>query len=142
MEEALLVKRLHKDAVIPTRGTNRAAGFDLFCIENVIIQPHDRCSVSTGIAVQIPHNYYGKVAPRSSLAFKYGIDVGAGVIDEDYRGEIKVLLFNHSNDIFRAKKGDRIAQFIIEKISYCEIKEVKELNATIRGEKGFGSTGK
>ncbi|GAB1220798.1 hypothetical protein ENUP19_0059G0006 [Entamoeba nuttalli] len=127
-EETLFIKKLHKDAIIPTRRTEQSVGFDLYCIDDNIIYPHDRCLISTGIAVQIPHFCYGRVAPRSSLAIKYGIDIGGGVIDEDYRGEIK--------------KGDRVAQLIIEKVKQCKIEEVKEISETIRGEKGFGSTGK
>ncbi|GAB1219342.1 hypothetical protein ENUP19_0131G0004 [Entamoeba nuttalli] len=141
-EETLFIKKLHKDAIIPTRGTEQSVGFDLYCIDDNIIYPHDRCLISTGIAVQIPHFCYGRVASRSSLAIKYGIDIGGGVIDEDYRGEIKVIVFNHSNTIYKCKKGDRVAQLIIEKVKQCKIEEVKEISETIRGEKGFGSTGK
>ncbi|EKE39436.1 hypothetical protein ENUP19_0171G0020 [Entamoeba nuttalli] len=142
MDEVLLVKKLVEDAIVPTRGSKCAAGIDLYSNTNFIIQPHERFLVSTGISIQIPHQCYGRIAPRSSLALKYGIDVGAGVIDEDYRGEIKVILFNHSNEIFNGRRGDRIAQLIIERISYCRISEVKELNKTDRGTNGFGSTGK
>jgi dUTP pyrophosphatase len=97
--------------------------------------------VSTGIAIGIPNGTYGRVAPRSGLAAKHGIDVGAGVIDPDYTGEVKVILFNNSDNDFEIKKGDRIAQLILEKVLTPEIKELGELAKTLRGEGGFGSTG-
>jgi dUTP pyrophosphatase len=98
--------------------------------------------IKTDIAIQVPKGHYGRVAPRSSLAWKDFVDVGAGVIDEDYRGEVKVVLYNHGESLFHVKMGDRIAQLIIEKISYPEVKEVETLEETERGSGGFGSTGK
>ena len=142
MEKILYIKKLHPDAITPTKGTPVAAGYDLYCIEDFEIPARERAMISTGIAVHIPHGCYGRVAPRSSLALKFGIDVGAGVIDEDYRGELKVILFNHSNNNFVGKKGERIAQLIIEQICHCPITVVDDLNQTERGEGGFGSTGK
>jgi len=97
--------------------------------------------VATGLAVAIPEGNYGRIAPRSGLAFKNFIDVGAGVIDEDYRGELKVLLFNLGPDDFNVNEGDRIAQFIIEKYTPTELEEVETLDETARGADGFGSTG-
>lgn len=89
----------------------------------------------------IPVGNYGRIAPRSGLACKHMIDVGAGVIDSDYRGEVRILLFNFSEKDFEVQKGDRIAQLIIEKYSITTIREVTELGNTERGEGGFGSTG-
>ena len=89
----------------------------------------------------IPHGNYGRIAPRSGLAVKKMIDVGAGVIDSDYRGEVKVLLFNFGAEDFKVCKGDRIAQLIIEKYTITSIQEVENLSSTERGEAGFGSTG-
>ena len=89
----------------------------------------------------VPHGTYGRVAPRSGLASKHFIDVGAGVIDEDYRGLLGVVLFNHSDTSFKVEQGDRIAQFICEKIAYPELLEVTEFDVTNRGTQGFGSTG-
>ena len=142
MQPILYVKKLHEDAIVPTKGTPVAAGYDLYCITDFEIEARERALIPTGIAVQIPHGCYGRVAPRSSLALKFGIDVGAGVIDEDYRGELKVILFNHSNQKFSAKKGERIAQLIIEQICHCPIQLVEELDESGRGIAGFGSTGK
>jgi dUTP pyrophosphatase len=93
------------------------------------------------LAIAIPEGHYGRIAPRSGLAVKNFIDVGAGVIDMDYRGPVGVVLFNHSGDDFHIKQGDRIAQLIIEKISNPQIVEVDDLDATARGAGGFGSTG-
>ncbi|VDO88421.1 unnamed protein product [Haemonchus placei] len=109
--------------------------------------------VSTGLQVELPFGYYGRVAPRSGLAAKNFIDVGAGVVDSDYRGELKVLLFNFGPSDFEVrgrlsclcsfvKKGDRIAQFICERIAHCKYEECTTLTDTVRGEGGFGSTGK
>jgi dUTP pyrophosphatase len=97
--------------------------------------------ISTGIAVQIPPGSYGRIAPRSGLAYKHFIDVGAGVVDSDYRGEVKVLLFNFNDRAFRVSYGDRIAQLIIEKYTPTVIQEVETLDESQRGEGGFGSTG-
>lgn len=93
------------------------------------------------MAIGCPEGTYGRIAPRSGLAWKHSIDVGAGVIDADYRGNVGVILFNFSDKDFEVKKGDRIAQLILEKISYCDIVETSDLDDTSRGEGGFGSTG-
>lgn len=99
-------------------------------------------AVPTGISITVPIYCYARIAPRSGLTFKYGIQVGAGVIDSDYTGEIKVILFNHGENDFIIKTGDRIAQLIFEKIVTNELQEVEELVQTDRGSGGFGSTGK
>ena len=135
------VKKLVVDAVVPKRATEGAAGLDLSASEDSIIQAHKWNAVPTGIAISVPRDCYARIAPRSGLAFKKGIDVGAGVIDSDYSGEIKVILFNHGDEDFIIKKGDRIAQIIFEKIFINELVEVEELTFTKRGASGFGSTG-
>ena len=137
----LLVKRLNEHATLPARGSPLAAGYDLSSSEDVSIPKGTRGLVGTGIAFTVPHETYGRIAPRSGLAVKKGIQVGAGVIDHDYTGEVKVVLFNHGDEDFVIKKGDRIAQLIIEKIEMPEVKLVDELLVTERGEGGFGSTG-
>lgn len=138
----LKIKKLHPDAKIPIRGSPLAASYDIFSNEEFTIAPKGKYLFSTGISMAIPSGHYGRVAPRSGLATKHFIDVGAGVIDEDYRGEVKVLLFNFGEDGYLVGKGDRIAQLILERISTPKIEEVEELDSTIRGEGGFGSTGK
>jgi dUTP pyrophosphatase len=135
------VKKCVDDAVIPTRGSENAAGYDLYSNENCVIQPATRKLVSTGISISISNDCYGRVAPRSGLSVK-GIDVGAGVIDSDYRGLIKVLLINNSDSEVSINKNDRIAQLILEKIYTPEVEVVDDLDNTDRGENGFGSTGK
>lgn len=139
--EALFVKRLSEYGYIPRRGSDGAAGYDLYAAEGVCIQPQHRGLVGTAISIKVPPGTYGRVAPRSGLSVKYEIDVGAGVVDEDYRGEVKVLLINHGTKDFYVTKGDRIAQLVLERIVNPEVKEVLSLDNTNRGEGGFGSTG-
>lgn len=141
-ECTLKVKLLSEHATVPKRQTDGSAGYDLHASEKTDVFPQSKAMVSTGIAVQIPTGHYGRIAPRSSIAWKKYVDVGGGVIDQDYRGEVQVLLYNHSGSIFHIKSGDRIAQLIIEKISYPEVEVVESLDDTERGSGGFGSTGK
>ena len=135
------VQLLTIDARVPTLGSNSAAGFDIYSIDSLEILPGSRKLVSTGISIKLPIGVYGRIAPRSGLAVKNGIHVGAGVIDQDYRGEIKVLLFNLSNEPFSIQKGDRIAQLVCEKYETPAIRVVDKLDETERGSGGFGSTG-
>ncbi|TKY89241.1 hypothetical protein EX895_001772 [Sporisorium graminicola] len=139
----LLVQRhpAHPLAKLPTRGSALAAGYDLYSAEKIVLPRGGRKVVQTGICLAIPTGHYGRVAPRSGLASKHGIDTGAGVIDEDYRGLLGVLLFNFGDSDFTINEGDRIAQLIIEKISTPEVQEVESLDETLRGAGGFGSTG-
>ena len=141
----LLVHKLHDGARVPTRGSALSAGFDLYCDKGFEIAPGHRHLVSTGIALEIPGDgAYGRIAPRSGLAVKHGIQVGAGVVDADYRGEVKILLYNNDgSDTFSATAGDRIAQLIIERCKMPDVTVVtnRALSATDRGASGFGSTG-
>ncbi|KAF7283978.1 hypothetical protein GWI33_022796 [Rhynchophorus ferrugineus] len=133
--------KIHPDAFPPTKGSIKAAGYDLKSAEDVTVLARGKALIDTGIKIELPEGCYGRIAPRSGLAVKNFIDVGAGVVDEDYRGVIKVVLFNHSDLDFEVKKGDRIAQLICERIFYPDLVEVEELSDTNRGEGGFGSTG-
>jgi dUTP pyrophosphatase len=135
------VKRLSETAVIPSRGSKNAAGYDLYANENVFVPIWAGVLVSTGIAISFPDGHYARVASRSGLSVKNNLEVGAGVIDSDYRGEIKVVIRNHSDIPFSIKIGDRIAQLIIEKIITPDVNEVNDLTDTVRGANGFGSTG-
>ncbi|KAJ6037335.1 DeoxyUTP pyrophosphatase [Penicillium herquei] len=137
----LLVKKLVSSAQAPTRGSAFAAGYDLYSAKETVIPAKGKGLVDTGIAIAVPEGTYGRVAPRSGLASKHFIDTGAGVIDADYRGEVKVLLFNHSDVDFPVKEGDRVAQLVIERIYTPEVAVVEELEESVRGAGGFGSTG-
>lgn len=136
------IKRLSPNGKIPTRAKSSDAGYDLYSTSDLPITPTARELVSTGIAIEIPEGYYGRVAPRSGLAVKAGVDILAGVVDSGYRNEIKVVMINLGQGLVSVNKGDRIAQLIIEKCHDVEWEEVKELSDSDRGEGGFGSSGK
>lgn len=142
------VKKLNEFATVPTYGSTGAAGLDLSANfsdthgDSYELQSGERKLFKTGIAISIPRGHYARVAPRSGLAFKHGIDVMAGVIDEDYRGEVGVILLNTSDMVFVVQHGDRIAQMIIEQYTPCLPVVVDDLDDTNRGGAGFGSTGK
>jgi dUTP pyrophosphatase len=135
------VKRLTDDAKIPTLGTEHAAGFDIYSSEDYIFQPGERHACSTGIAIQITEGKVCLFWDRSGMGFK-GMHRFAGVIDSDYRGELKVILYNSTKEPFEIKKGDRIVQAIIQDYYAPEFEEVENLDESIRGENRFGSTGK
>lgn len=136
--------KLHPDAVIPARGTSFAAGLDLCCVDDFLLQPEEFKLIPTGLAMELPESHEGQVRPRSGLAAKFGVTVlnSPGTIDEDYRGEIKVLLINHGHSTFTGHKGDRIAQLVVAKVVLPEVVETTELKNTMRGTGGFGSTGR
>jgi dUTP pyrophosphatase len=139
---SLGVKKLTYDAIVPTRGSDGAVGYDLYSSEDAVVPCQaGRALVGTGITVILPQGVYGRVAPRSGLAVKHCINVGAGVIDPDYTGEIKVVLFNHGDKDFEMKKGDRIAQLVLERCETPPIEEISIVEDTERGSGGFGSTG-
>jgi len=135
---------LHSElAKLPKRVDEGAAGYDLTSIENISIPPRSRSLISTGLSIQLPLYSYGRIAPRSGLSVK-GLDVGAGVIDESFRGIVKVLLINNNDTVFVVNVGDRIAQLLVEPIYYPDVETVsslEDLSSTIRGDGGFGSTG-
>src|SRR6266576_577255 len=137
----LQVQLLSPKGKVPTRGTSEAAGYDLYSAEAITVAPHSRNLVTTDIAIKVPPGTYGRIAPRSGLSVKSSIDIGAGVIDQDYRGNIKILLINHSDAEFIVKLGDRIAQLILEQIKTPKTILADSLNSTERGRQGFGSTG-
>jgi dUTP pyrophosphatase len=139
--DKLLVKRLFKDAIIPSRQTIESAGYDISSYCDYTIAPGDKQLIDTGIAFTVPIGTYGQLAPRSGMSCK-GTHVGAGVIDRDYTGHVKVLLFNlnKTNEI-QIKKGDRVAQLLLKKVSLADVEEVEELSSSERGAGGFGSTG-
>jgi len=142
----VLVKKLDPSVKLPEYKTEGASGMDLiaFVEETMNIKPKTSALIPTGISVAFSEDYEIQIRPRSGLAAKNNISVlnTPGTIDSDYRGEIKVIIFNHSNDNFIVKNGDRIAQMILAPIMKMELEEAKNLPQTIRGKGGFGSTGK
>jgi dUTP pyrophosphatase len=136
------VKKLSENATIPTQGTSFAAGYDLYAAEDAVVVCGTRKLIKTNISMEINPGYYGRIAPRSGLAYKNGIDILAGVIDSDYRGDIGVILYNTDKNIdFTVKKGDRIAQIIFEACYTATLNNVDNLDNTLRQAGGFGSTG-
>lgn len=138
---SLRIKKLTYDAIIPTRGSGGAVGYDLYSTDEVVIPPTHRALIGTGVAIVLPPGVYGRVAPRSGLAVKHGIHVGAGVVDPDYTGEVKVVLFNHGDKDFEVKRGERVAQLVLERCETPDVEEIGLLEETERGAGGFGSTG-
>lgn len=136
------VKKLSENATIPAQGSSLAAGYDLYAAEDAIVIGGGRKLIKTNISMEISPGYYGRIAPRSGLAYKHGIDVLAGVIDSDYRGDIGVILYNTDRSCdFEVKKGDRIAQIIFEACYTVSFNDANDLDKTSRQSGGFGSTG-
>lgn len=133
--------KLSPNAILPTRGSEYSAGLDLYASEAVEIPAGKSAGVLTGLAVEIPLGFYGRIAPRSGLAKKHLIDTLAGVVDSDYRGEIICLLMNLGTINFQIAPGDRIAQLIVESIVLPKPVWAEELSQTLRADGGFGSTG-
>ena len=137
----LKVQKLSNNAALPKRSTDGAAGYNLCASQDCTIPAGGKGLVKTGLSISFPIGLYARIAPRSGLALKKFIDVGAGVVDNDYCGEVGVILFNHGDQNFEVKMGDRIAQLILEKIDTPPVEEVQGLGDTLRGSGGFGSTG-
>ncbi len=138
----LYVKRLTENATVPVRSSSLAAGYDLSAAYDGVVPARGKALLKTDLSIAIPADCYARIAPRSGLAWKHSIDTGAGVIDADYRGNVGIILFNHSDEDFPVKRGDRIAQLILERIYVLDVLEVTtEFSDTDRGASGFGSTG-
>lgn len=135
----------YKDLPTPKFMTNGAAGMDLYAAINgdVVVKPLERVKIPAGIHIELPIGYEAQIRPRSGLAANYGITLlnTPGTIDFDYRGEIVIIVINLGSENFTIKRGDRIAQMVINKVETPVIEVVEEINETIRGNKGFGSTG-
>jgi len=139
------VKKLNDDSQIPTYANVGDAGADLYLYENqVILWPGKRKLVSTGIAVEVPEGYVGLIHPRSGLAHKHGVTIvnTPGTVDSGYRGELKVNLVNTSSEMVELNKGDRIAQFVVQKVESVEFEVINELSPTERSDRGHGSSGR
>lgn len=139
------IKKLTSTAIIPTRGSEKAAGYDLYADTNSVVEikPHKTKKINTGIAIMIPNGYYGAIVARSGLSTKKGLRPAncTGIIDSDYRGDIIVALHNDSDEVQTIEPHERIAQLVICPFLSVEFNEVDELDETERGENGFGSTG-
>ena len=135
------IKKLHPDAKVPLHMTEQAAGCDFYSIEDVIIKPGETKKIATGVSFEIPRGFYLRIEDRSGMALR-GIHKVGGIIDSDYRGELFILLQNGSTEDFKIEKHDRIAQGIFSPVSQASFSEVLELQETVRGDKGFESTGK
>lgn len=133
--------KLHESAVVPNKANKDDAGFDLSSIEDKVVPARGRVMVKTGIAMAIPSGYAGLIWPRSGLAVKKGLDVLAGVVDSGYRGEVCVVLQNHTDEDYSISAGDRIAQILIQKSDHFSITVVDSLEDSERGTGGFGSSG-
>jgi dUTP pyrophosphatase len=142
----VLIQKLRSDAVVPRYMTPRAAGLDLSASIDgpITLAPGQRALLPTGIAIKLPEGYEAQVRPRSGLAREHGVTLvnGPGTIDEDYTGEVIVLLINHGDQPVRVVPGQRVAQLVIAPVVQAELVEVDELPATERGAGGFGSTGR
>jgi len=138
------LKRLHKDAKVPTRGTMFSAASDLYAVEDVELSPGNVGILSCGWAFEIPPDYYVEIVPRSGLACKKEVIIlnSPCIIDSDYRGEIKTYAKNVGTELVKIKVGERYAQMILKKVLYTVFNEINELSKTNRGSGGFGSTGK
>jgi dUTP pyrophosphatase len=128
--------------LLPEYSSLGAAGADLYANEALTLAPGERAAVATGLRIEIPPGHAGLVWPRSGLAVRHGIDTLAGVIDSDYRGEVRVVLVNHGREAFQVEPGDRIAQLVVQKIERAAFVTARELAGTVRGESGFGSSGR
>ena len=142
----VLIKKLSPEVVLPLYKTSGASGMDLmaFITTSITIKPKTSCLIPTGLSMAFSEDYEIQIRPRSGLAAKNNISVlnTPGTIDSDYRGEIKVIIYNHGNEDFVINNKDRIAQMILTPVIKMELQEVEELPETIRGKGGFGSTGK
>lgn len=144
------VKKFHEDAVIPTKAHATDAGYDLYSLEERFLPGLDKHSIEyfdiptskirTGVGLEIPAGYVGLIWDRSSMGSK-GVSVHGGVIDHGYTGEIQVCLTNHTNSSFTVKKGDKIAQILIQPVTHFDLEEVEDFSVSDRGDKGFGSSG-
>jgi dUTP pyrophosphatase len=137
----LSIKKLHPEAKLPTRAYPTDAGLDLYSVENITIAPGQRHGVATGIAMAVPDGYVGLVWDKSGVALNGGITCLGGVVDTQYRGELKVIVFNTSSESYEIKSGQKIAQLLIQEVALPEVVEVENLDTTQRGVEGFGSTG-
>lgn len=138
----LKIKKLNSEAKVPQYSHPTDAGFDLFAVEDVLVSAGNRVKISTGLAMEIEEGYVGLVWDKSGLSTNYGLKTIAGVVDAGYRGEVMVAIWNTTEKDYEFKKGDKVAQMLIQSVFTPEVEEVDSLSETPRGDGGFGSTGK
>ena len=140
------IKRLAEDLPVPAYHSDLASGVDLYAAveEEIVLQPGERRLIPTGIAIVLPHGYEAQIRPRSGLALKHGLSMvnTPGTVDADFRGELCAILINHGSEPFTVRRGERIAQMVINKVTRAQFEVIDELSATMRGSNGFGSTGR
>ena len=141
--EIVKIKKLSEDAIIPKYAHSTDAGVDLYSVEEFTLKPSEYALIKTGIAIALPKGFEAQVRPKSGLALKHGITVlnTPGTIDEEYRGEVGVILINHSDKEFKIEKGMKIAQLVFAKVEHVSFEQTDELDKTPRNDGGFGSTG-
>jgi dUTP pyrophosphatase len=137
----IAIKKLHPDAKLPEYAHPDDAGMDFYASESITLQPNERTAVPTGIALAIPSGFVGLLWDKSGMAVKHGLKTMAGVIDAGYRGEIKIILHNLSNQPYTFERGTKVAQMLIQPVHQKRLIEVEDLDSTNRGTGGFGSTG-
>ena len=137
------IKKLRKDAIIPSYFHDSDAGADLCSCDDYVLKPGERALIKTGLSIALPLGYEAQIRPKSGLALKHGLSIvnTPGTIDAGYRGEIGVIIINHGAESFKIEKGNKIAQMVINEIKQAEFEEVDDLDETNRGKGGFGSTG-
>ena len=141
MKPTLEFLRISEKAIPPRKQSSLSAGYDICSAYELVIPPKEKAVVETDLKIRLPSGCYGRLAPKLGLTINQFIHVGAGVIDQDYRGNVGVVLFNFSDNEFEIKQGDIVAQLICQKIEYPDLVEVNTLDETKRGSGGFGSTG-
>ncbi len=135
------IKKLKDNAIIPKSMHKGDAALDIYSCIDINIQPGERVLIDTGISMAIPQGYFGNIRDRSGLAVKHGLHTMAGVVDSNYRGEIKIVIINLSKEEYSVKQGDRVAQMIIQEVNEIVLEEVEDLDSTERGGGGFGDSG-
>lgn len=137
------VKKVHPDAILPDYAHFGDSGMDVFSVQEAVLKTRERALIKTGLKLEIPSGYEIQVRPKSGLALKDGITClnSPGTVDSNYRGELGIIMINHSSKPFKIEKGKKIAQLVLNKVEFVDIEEVDEINETSRGEGGFGSTG-
>lgn len=138
------IKLEHPSAKIPTRANNWDCGLDLYSVDTFFLQPGERRTIDTGVAIELPDSYVGYVCPRSGIASKFGISIvnAPGVIDSGFRGTLKVVLINLGREPYLGSVGDKIAQLVVQRCEFPDLEVVDELSGSTRAEKGFGSSGR